>query len=60
MESLTQKGEKMENSKRKDVICFSLDKRQKLQIKKLAEQEKRSISQIIQLIVEDYLKNLAA
>ena len=60
MESLTQKGEKMENSKRKDVICFSLDKRQKLQIKKLAEQEKRSISQIIQLIVEDYLKKRTA
>ena len=45
----------MENSKRKDVICFAIDKNQKMQIRKLAEEQKRSISQIVQLIIDDYL-----
>ena len=41
--------------KRKDVICFAIDKQQKSQIREIAKREKRSISQTVQLIIDDYL-----
>lgn len=46
----------MEISKRKDVICFNITKSHKEKLKELAQKEKRSTSQFLQIIIEDYLK----
>lgn len=43
-------------SKRKDSISFSIERENHLKMKEVALKERRSLSQMMQLIVEEFLK----
>lgn len=42
-------------SKRKDLVSFSLEAEKHLMVKTIAQKERRSLSQMLQIIVEEYL-----
>ena len=46
-----------EKEKRNQIVCFHLEKRQKIYLEKIAEKKGMSLSELLRDIVFDYIAN---